>query len=105
MAEGEKVEAAEDSPSIDTIAALSDDELLEVMGFKRQIAEARKALAEMQKLTGDARKYAEERIVSMFTPHVYPSEFKYIVEDAQRKAKKQDGKAALCDCSPCSVLD
>lgn len=98
---------AETSPSdmtIDKLAAMDDSTLLTALGFTKQLENAREAIAEMQKLSGKAREEAESRIENMFAPHVYPNEFKYIVEDAKRAANRKDGKAALCDCSPCSVL-
>jgi hypothetical protein len=82
------------------------DELLEIFGFKDKVAKAQEEIQKMDKLEGKARTIAEERIERMFEPHVYPDEFQYIRESAEREAKrKQTGKEALCDCSPCSVLD
>jgi len=106
-AEGEEsaqLEAAEDSPSIETIAALSDDELMELLGMKKQLADVRKAIKELETLTGKAKEYAEERIMDWFTPRVDTYSFKYLAEDAKRAASKKDGKAALDDCSCGSVL-
>lgn len=91
---------------IKDLAKKSDEELLEVFGFKDKVAAAREEIQKMDKLEGKAREIAEERIERMFEPHVYPDEFKWIREDAERAAKrKQTGKEALADCSCGSVLD
>lgn len=97
-------EAAEDDPSVATLAALSDAELMDVLGLSQTLKTAKKNIGEMQKLTGKALEYANERVARMLTPNVYPNDFSYIVEDAKRKAKCQTGEEARCDCSPCSVL-
>lgn len=92
--------------TIKDLVGKSDEELMEVFGFKEKVANAKEELAKIDKLTGKAREDAEERISRMFEPHVYPDEFQWIRESAERKAKaKQSGKEALCDCSPASVLD
>jgi hypothetical protein len=84
----------------------SDEELIELFGFKEKVANAKEELEKIDKLSGKAREEAESRISKMFEPHVYPDEFKWIREDAERAARrKQTGKEALCDCSPASVLD
>lgn len=92
---------------IDTLAGLDDAALMNKIGLNKQLTDARKGIAEMQALTGDARKEAVERTERMFQPHVYPTEFKYIAQDAERHAKmkacKNDKVAAMCDCSPNSL--
>lgn len=88
--------------NIKELAAMDDAGLMKALKIDSKLAEARKALDDMDKLEGKAREYAEERIKSMFEPHVYPDEFKWIVEDAKRKAK--NGKDEISDCGCGSVL-
>lgn len=88
--------------NIKTLAEMNDEELAKAMGLTDKLADARKALDEMNKLAGKEREYAEERISSMFEPHVYPDEFKWILEDAQRAGKK--GTDEMADCCCRSVL-
>jgi len=101
--ESAEVEAAEDNPSVENLAKLSDNELATLFGLTKQLEDIKKAIKEMQTLTGKAREYAEERIENMLTPHIYPGDVKYIVEDAKRSVKK-DAKTEMCNCSPDSVL-
>lgn len=90
---------------VDKLAALDDAGLMKVLGLDKKVAEARKALDDMAALTGEARKYAEERVRKMFEPHVYPDEFKYIVEEAKRKAKKKSGQDEMACCAPHDIMD
>jgi hypothetical protein len=93
-----------ETPSIEHLAGLSDEELHHMLGHKKVLEEARAGLAEAQKLTGKARDHAEKRIEEMFTPHIYGGEFKYLAEDARRAVKDKSKEAALNDTSPSSVL-
>ena len=88
--------------NIKELAAMDDAGLMEALKLKDKLADAREALDEMDKLEGKAREYAEERITSMFEPHVYPDEFKWIVKDAKRSTKK--GMDEMADCGCTSVL-
>lgn len=91
---------------IKDLVGKTEEELLDLFGFQDKVKDAKEELGKMDKLEGKARELAEERIERMFEPHVYPDEFKWIREDAERAAKrKQTGKEALCDCSPSSVID
>lgn len=90
--------------TIEKLAKMTDQQLLAAFGFLEQLATAKEQIAEMNKLTGDAREKAQDRIEEMFAPKVYPNEFKYIVESAKRQAKKGTGQDELCNCDPCSVL-
>lgn len=96
------VEAAEDNPTPEALLKLSDVELMELLGMNRQLKEAKKNLAEMAKLTGKAKEFAEERLSRMLTPDVRASEFSWILEDARRKNKTAADEKADCGC--CSVL-
>jgi hypothetical protein len=92
--------------TIKDLVGKTDEQLAELFGFKEKVATAKEELVKIDKLEGKARQEAEDRISKMFEPHVYPGEFKWIREDAVRRAtKKQTAKEALCDCSPSSVLD
>lgn len=99
------IEAAEDDPSVATLAKLTDQELMDVLGLSQTLKNAKKNIAEMQKLEGKALEYANERVARMLTPNIYPHDFNYIVEDAKRKSKQQTGKEAACDCNPCCLID
>jgi hypothetical protein len=102
--ETKELENAEENPSIESIQALSDDEIHTLLGHKKDLENVRKGLTETAKLTGKAREYAEKRIQDWFTPHVYAGDFKYLAEDAVRATAKKTAKDALNDTSPCSVL-
>lgn len=90
---------------IATLAAMDDAALQQKLGLDAQLTKARKDLDEMDALAGDARKYALERVTSMLNPNIHPSEFGWIKEDAQRKAKKKTAVEEMCDCSPSSMID
>lgn len=93
---------AEDNPTPENLLKLSDAELMDILGMTRQLKEAKKNLAEMTKLTGKAKEFAEERLSRMLTPNVNASEFSWILEDARRKNKTAADEKADCGC--CSVL-
>lgn len=97
--------AADDDPSVETLAKLNDQELMDILGLTQTLKNAKKNIGEMQKLTGKALEYANERVARMLTPNVYLNDFNYIVEDAKRKAKVQTGDQARCDCNPCCLID
>lgn len=88
---------------IKTLAAMDDAALSKALKIDQKLEDARKALDDMDKLEGKAREYAEDRIKSMFEPHVYPDEFKWIVDDAKRAAKR-DGKEEMAECSCGSIM-
>jgi hypothetical protein len=88
--------------SIDALVAMSDAELSKKFGFDQQLADAKKALAELATLTGDAREHAVKRVDKMLQPNIYPSEFGWIKEDAERHACRS-AKDEMCDCSPASI--
>lgn len=90
--------------TIESVSAMSDEELHHLMGHKQQMAEARKGLEEASKLTGKARQHAEDRIHEILTPRIYGGEFKYLASDAMDKVKRETGKEALANDSPSSVL-
>jgi|SRR5215469_12355358 len=106
--EGEtpQLEHAEEKPSIESIAALSDSDLHELLGHNKDLKDVREGIAAAQALTGKAREYAEGRIDDWFRPKVYTGDFKYLAEDAKRRVaqEKKSAKAALDDDSPCSVI-
>ena len=104
VGESDELEMAEENPSIETISKLSDDELRDLLGQNKELAEVKKAVAELKTLKGEARKYAENRIEGWFTPKVYPGDFKFLPDDARRAAKDKSKEAALNDTSPSSVL-
>lgn len=89
-------------PTLKELAAMPDEELMDVLGFKKRFEEAKEQIAEMDKLSGKGREHAETRIQEMLTPNVYHSDFKYILDSAKRKNKT--GADELKDCSPCSCL-
>lgn len=99
----QELEMADDNPTPENLLKLTDDELYDLFGLKEQLKKAKEALQKMTTLTGKGRKHAEERLKEMFTPNIYPNEFKYILESAERKNMTVAEKKA--DCSPCSVLD
>jgi len=101
--ETQAVEAAEDKPTPEALLKLSDAELMQLLGMDKTLNEVKTAMQEASKLTGKAREYILERLDRMFTPNVYPHDFKYMVEDAKRK--NATGKDAKQDCCCTSVLD
>jgi hypothetical protein len=102
--ESTELEEAEENPSIATISALSDAELHDLLGHNKELKDVREAIAELQTLKGEARKFAENRIEDMFSPKVYAGSLKYLPDDARRAAKDKSKSAALNDSSPGSVL-
>ena len=88
------------TPKIAELAAMTDEQLMDIFGFKAKLEDAKEKLAEMAKLDGKAREYAEERIENMLTPNIYTSDMGWIVEDAKRHAKKKSGQEEYCDCKP-----
>jgi hypothetical protein len=101
-AETPAVETAEDNPTAEALLKLSDAELMEILGMNRQLKEAKENLAELSKLTGKAKEFADERIARMLTPDVRATEFSWILEDAKRRNKTAADEKADCGC--CSVL-
>lgn len=79
---GDTSMAPSEDLSIDTLVALSDDELAHILGFDTQIKRVRDSLTEMQKLTGEKRQKAEEEIVKIFTPHISAGDFSYALDCA-----------------------
>lgn len=91
---------------IDELAALDDTELAKALGIADKVSKARKDLDEMQKLSGEARKIALERVEKMFKPNIYPEEFNWITKDAEREAeRKAKTKAKDCNCTGADLLD
>lgn len=90
--------------SIDSLLALTPEQQLETFGLNDKLEEIREYLGEMAKLEGKSREEAERIVTDMFTPEIDPHRMKWALEDAKR-AGKQTGKQAMCDCSPTSVLD
>ena len=60
-------------------------------------------LTEASSLTGDARKMIEDKITQRLQPDLDARDMGWWIEDAKRMNQK--GKAAMADCSPCSVMD
>jgi hypothetical protein len=95
---------APNTPKLEHLSEMSDEELHKMLGHHKTLEEVRKGVEEAMKLTGAARTHAEDRVKEMFTPHIGGYEFKYLAEDAKRAARKKDGKSALDDDSPASVM-
>lgn len=84
------------TPTIAELVAMDDTALADVLGFSNKLLQAKEDLAKLATLSGAAREEAEDRISSMLTPNIYPSEISYIYDDAQRRAKsKKSGKEEL----------
>lgn len=99
----ETIQVADTQDTISRLAAMNDEELAQVLGMTQKFQDTKAQIQTLNGIKGEGRKYAEQRISEMLTPRVY--DLDYIVEAAQRKNSKKDAKAALNDCSPCSVLD
>lgn len=99
----ETIQAADAQDTISRLAGMNDDELAQVLGLTQKFQDTKAQIQTLNGIKGEGRKYAEQRISEMLTPRVY--DLDYIVESAQRKNSKKDAKAAMNDCSPCSVLD
>ena len=100
VGESDELEMAEEDPTIENLAALTDEELGDLLGHPKQLENARDAIEELQKLTGKAREWANERIADMFLPDVSANRLKYLAEDAKLATKE----GALDDSRPSSVL-
>lgn len=106
MAEEQEVEVeikAAPKSSVEELLALDDPALMEALGLTRQLESAKENLQKISKLTGKAREFADSRLEELLTPRIGDNNLRYLVEDAERIAKK-GGKEALNDCSPCSVM-
>lgn len=86
------------SDKLSELAAMTDEELSKVIGLTKKLDDAREELAEMDKLDGEARKIALERVEKMFQPNIYPDEFKWIKDDAVREAARKTKKDAPGNC-------
>lgn len=82
---------------------MDDAALMKTLGLDKKLTDAKKALDDLAKLPegSEGRKYAEQRIENMFELHVYPDDFKYIAESAERKNNPKSGKEEACCCEPC----
>lgn len=89
--------------SLASLSAMTDAQLSAVLGFDQKIGKFKNMLAEASALTGDAKKYAEQKIADRLAPRMDSYDMDYIVQDAKRMAKK-NGKEELADCSPCSCI-
>jgi hypothetical protein len=91
---------------IKTLRAMDDAQLLDILGLVNTLNDFKEDLEEADKLSGKAREEVQERINNMLSPRIYPGDLGYAIEDAQRRAKKnQSGKDAMADESPSSVID
>lgn len=98
-----KTVAEAEVPELDSIAklaAMDDTTLAATMGLSAKLEDAKKQIAEMNKLTGKGREYAETRVKEMLTPHIY--DLSYTVEEAKRRNKPKTARAEMantsCDC-------
>lgn len=84
--------------------AKDDAAIAKLLGVDAKVKEFKDSLAEADKLSGDARKRVLNKLQRQLTPHVYPDELKWAVEEEGRKAA---GKTTPCsvvrDCG-CDVL-
>lgn len=91
--------------TLETLKGYTDDQLLDVLGFKNKVENFKEQIKKADELKGDARKEVESEIERMFTPHVYPEDLKWKIESAERHAKmKRTGKDEACHCG-CDILD
>ena len=78
-------------PSISDVAAYSDQELAQFLGFPEQIAAMKDELAELNSLKGKAREEADRMWAERMAPSVSPQSIKWIKEDAIRSTKPGKG--------------
>ena len=90
---------------IDELSGMDDAALAKRMGFDDKLADAKTHIAELSKLTGEARTIAADRLKHQFEPRVYPDEWGWIARDAQREAarKNMTPKDVIMDDSPASL--
>lgn len=88
--------------TLDKLKSMTDEQLLDVLGYKNKVESFKEDIAKADGLKGEARKKIEADIERMFTPHVYPEDLKWKIEHAERKAKT--GKEEACCCG-CDILD
>jgi hypothetical protein len=100
VGESDELEMAEENPSIETLANLTDAEIGDLLGHPKAIETFKEACAQLQELKGKAREWADERIADMFQPDVSANRLKYLAEDAKIATKE----GALNDARPSSVL-
>jgi len=87
---------------ITQLLAMDDAALMAKIGLNAKLDAAKKNLAELNSLTGEARTHAIGRLERQFQPNVYPEEWSWIKEDAQRHACRS-AKEEMCDCDPESI--
>lgn len=91
---------------IDTLSGMDDAALAAKFGFDKKLDKAKADIAELSKLSGDARTAAAKRVDNVLNPTVYADELGWIASDAKRKAVcNQTAAEAMCDCSPSSMID
>lgn len=100
VGESDELEMAEENPSIETLAQLSDAEIGDLLGHPKAIETFKEACGELQALKGKAREWANTRIADMFAPDVSAMRLKFLAEDAVRETKE----GAMDDTRPSSVL-
>lgn len=84
--------------TIKDFAAAEDAELRGILGLEKSLEDFKEVIAEANKLSGKARTEFENRLQNRFAPSVYPGDFRYMLEDAQRAANpKKNSPAELID--------
>lgn len=89
-------------PSIDDVAAMTDNELADFLGFPDRLKAFKHEIGELVELKGEAREEADRMWMERITPSISSDSVQWIKEDAIRATKK--GKALLDDTSPSSVM-
>jgi hypothetical protein len=83
---------------IDELAAMDDKALMAKLGLSTQLEDFKSALKRAKALPDKDQKAISDSLKRQLEPHIYPSELKYQVDRAERKAK---GKS---DDGPCGCL-
>lgn len=77
-------------PSIDEVAAMSDQELGEFLNFSQKLKDFRVGVGKLAKLSGKAKTEADRIWRERLMPRLESYDLKWIQEDAERSAKPRD---------------
>lgn len=76
--------------SIEDLKGLDDAALLDLLGFNAKVQTFKNDLADLDTLTGEKRKEAEERITKLLNPSIYSDELGWIYDDLKPKTTSRE---------------
>lgn len=91
-------------PDINALVAMSDMELMQVLGFSNKLNEVKLNLSRLAELDGTKREEAERRIGRLLSPEVYTGEIGWIADDLTKK-KASDSRILAGKEEPYDLVD